>query len=488
MANPVQTSPPDIATASTAQSHMEPGTLEVKTGVKTDSTEPPRYDGLPLPRRHYATATVISAISLTVLDASSVTVALPEIARSLDTSPATVVWIANVYNLTVLTLLLPLSAVTDRIGFKRMFVAGLLLCLGAACVAALSASTTQLLTARIFQGVGAAMLSCLFGGLVRHTYPIAKLGHGISLNAMVVGFAAVLGPVIGSAILSIASWHWIFLLNLPLGVLALAGVRSLPNPPTSKARFDVTAALLSMAALGLFIYGLDDLVQRPLPALGLVGLAVLLAIVLLRHTRAQPAPLVPVDLLAHPVIGFAVASAALIFAAQMGTSVALPFLFLHVMQRDYLEVGLLMGGWPIGGALTAPLAGRLSDRHSAALLSALGAGVMALGLLLLLLVPTDASTVWLLGIMILTGIGFGFFQSPNNRAILASAPRHRSAAAGGMQATTRVFGQSVGIASVSIAFGLSETAGATLGLGAALGFASLAMAVNVVRLRRERLP
>jgi len=454
--------------------------------AKTEPAEPARCDGLPAPRRRRAAATVIGAIGFTVLDASSVNVALPEIARSLHASAASVVWVANAYNLTVLVLLLPLSAITDRIGFKRMFVSGLLLCLGAALAAALATSMAQLLTARICQGIGAAMVSCLFAGLVRNIYPIAKLGHGISINAMVVGFAAVLGPVIGSAILSIASWQWIFLANLPIGLLALLGVRSLPNPPTNKVPFDVVAALLSMATLGLFIYGLDDLAQQPLLALGLILLAALLAIVLLRHTRGQPAPLVPVDLLSHPVIGFAAASSALLFAAQMGTSVTLPFFFLHVMQRDYLEIGLLMGGWPIGGALMAPLAGRLSDRYSAALLCALGAGVMALGLLLLLLMPVTASLVWLLLIMVMTGIGFGFFQTPNNRAMLSRAPQRRSAAMGGMQATTRVFGQSVGIASVSIGFGLSETYGVYLALGAALVFSSLGVALNLIRLRDER--
>lgn len=444
-----------------------------------------RCDGLPAPRRHHAAATLVAAIGLAVLDASSVNVALPEIARDLQASSATVVWMANAYSLTVLTLLFPLAAITDRLGFKRMFVGGLLLFLLAALGAALSTSMTQLLVARVFQGVGAATLSCLFGGLVRNIYPTRLLGQGISINAMVVGFAAVLGPVIGSAILSVASWQWIFLINLPIGLLALLGARSLPNPPTSRAAFDVRGALLSMSVLGLFVYGLDDLAKHPLPALGLMVVAVALGVVLVRHSRAQPAPMVPVDLVANPVIGFAVASSALLFAAQMCTAVALPFFFLNVMQRDYLEIGVLMGGWPIGGAVMAPLAGRLSDRYSAALLCALGAGAMSLALLALLLVPTDVHNGWLLLTMTVAGIGFGFFQTPNNRAMLSAVPRHRSAAAGGIQATTRVFGQSVGIACVSIGFGLSEPYGAQLALGASLLFASVGLALNLIRLRRE---
>lgn len=465
---------------------MAPSSIEKEIPIQEQQGKPKAApDGLPAPRRSYAAATVIGAIGLTVLDASSVNVGLPAIAASLEASAAEIVWIANVYSLTVLTLLLPLSAAAERIGFTRMFVAGIVLFLLAACVAAASTNMAMLMLARIGQGIGAATVSCLFGGLVRNIYPAHLLARGISINAMVIGFAAVLGPVIGAAVLSVASWRWLFLMNLPVGLIAMLGVRYLPIPPTIRSRFDLPGAVLSMTTLGMFVVGLDSLAAAPGRAAALMLAAFVLGVCVVRRSRAQPAPLVPVDLLARPVIGFAVLASALMFAAQMGTAVALPFFFLHVLERQYLEIGVLLGGWPIGGALMAPVAARLSDRYSAALLCAIGAAVMGLAMTALLLTTAQTHSAWLLLWTAFAGVGFGFFQTPNNRAMLSAAPRERSGAAGGLQATTRVFGQSVGIAGVGVAFGLSDTVGPYLALGVAILCALLAVVVNVIRVRND---
>src|SRR5690606_8657987 len=130
-------------------------------------------------------------------------------------TPAAAVWIVNAYNLTIVLTLLPFSALAERIGFKRMFAGGLVLFMTASLASALSTSLLMLTVARILQGVGAASLMCLFGGLVRNIYPLALLGRGISVNAMVVGVMSVLGPSVGAAILSVATWQWIFAVNVP---------------------------------------------------------------------------------------------------------------------------------------------------------------------------------------------------------------------------------------------------------------------------------
>jgi len=442
-------------------------------------------DGLPMPRRLWAAVVLLLGIGLTVLDASSLNVALPAISDEFGVQPASVVWIVNAYSLTVLSLLLPLAAVAERVGFRRMFVCGMSLFLASAALGALSTSLPWLIAARMGQGVGAASLMCLFGGLVRAIYPREMLGRGISWNAMTVGMTAVLGPSIGSTILAAGSWRWILLLSLPIGLLALAGVRKLPEVPTVRARFDMASALLSMLMFGLFVVGLDHLASHPLRALAMMALAVLPGRLLYVRSRRQAAPLAPVDLLHIPAIGFAVSASAFMFAAQMATIVSLPFYFLKVLGRDYLELGMLMGAWPIGTAVMAPVAGWLSDRAPAARLSAIGAAVMVAGLATLLGLPKDVGNGWIMLTMTLTGIGFGFFQTPNNRAMLSSAPLERSGAAGGMQATTRVFGQSVGAACVAVGFGLHDTQGPILGLCAALLCASAAVALNLWRMRAE---
>jgi len=445
----------------------------------------PTFEGLPVPRRYWAAMTVLVAMSLAVLDSTIANVALPSIAQDLRTTPAASVWIVNAYNLSIVLTLLPFSALAERIGFKRMFAGGLAVFMAASLASALSGSLLMLTLARIMQGLGASALMCLFGGLVRNIYPLSLLGRGISVNAMTVGVMSVLGPTLGAAILSVASWQWIFAVNLPVGLLALFGLRALPDVPSVERRFDWASAALSMVVFALFIIGIDHLAADTLPALGMIAVAAAAGAVLVRRASRQSAPLVPVDLLRIRPLAYAVMASAWSFAAQMASFVALPFYFQQTLGRDHIATGLLMGAWPIGAALMAPMAGRLSDRYSAASLSAIGAGAMAAGLAWLVLLPAAASNGWIVAGMMLAGIGFGFFQTPNNRALLSAAPRSRSGAAGGLQATTRVFGQTFGTALVAIGFGLSAHHGPALALSLGMACALLALAVNAVRIKAD---
>ncbi|CAP40513.1 MFS transporter [Bordetella petrii] len=443
-------------------------------------------DGLPTPRRYWAAATVLTGISLSVLDTTIANVALPTIATDLHALPSQAVWIVNAYNLAVVALLLPLSALAERIGFKRMFSFGLALFALASLFGAVSQTLWQLTLARVVQGIGAATLMCMFGGLVRNIYPLRLLGRGISLNATTVAVMSVVGPTLGSVILEIAHWRWIFAINLPVCAAVMLGLRHLPVVPRTNVRLDWLSALLCMATLAVFISGVDTLGQNLVRGAVMIVAAILVGWVLVRRANNQPAPLVPVDLLRIRSVGFAVAASACTFAAQMASYVSLPFYFQQVLGRSYLEVGMLMGAWPVGTAIVAPLAGRMSDRYSAATLSGAGAGAMVIGLATLAFLPLDATNTWIMVAMFITGTGFGFFQTPNNRAMLSSSPRQRSGAAGGLQATTRVFGQSFGTALVAIAFGISGAAGPASALILAMLCAAVAVAVNVVRVNKLR--
>jgi len=453
---------------------------------KESGTSTALPDGLPTPRRYWAAATVMTGISLSVLDTTIANVALPTIATDLQAQPSQAVWIVNAYNLAVVMLLLPLSALSERVGLRRMFAMGLGLFAAASLFGAISASLWQLTAARILQGIGAASLMCMFGGLVRNIYPIRMLGRGISINATTVAVMSVLGPTIGSVILEVAHWRWIFAINLPICAVVMFGLRHLPEVPRNNIQLDWRSALLCMLTLGVFISGVDTLGQSAWRGVLLIAVAVAAGCLLVRRVNHQPAPLVPVDLLRIRSVAFAVAASACTFAAQMASYVSLPFYFQQVLGRPYLEIGMLMGAWPVGTAIVAPLAGRLSDRYSAAMLSGVGAGAMVLGLGTLALLPLTVGNVWIMVAMFITGMGFGFFQTPNNRAMLSSAPRQRSGAAGGMQATTRVFGQSFGTALVAIAFGMAGPRGPVVALILATLCAALAIGVNTVRANKLR--
>lgn len=423
----------------------------------------------------------MAGITVAVLDTSIANIALPTIAAELKAQPSQAVWVINAYNLALVMLLLPLAALSERVGFRRMFSVGLTLLAIASLASALSTTLWQLTVARVVQGIGAATLMCMFGGLVRNIYPLRMLGRGISLNATTVAVMSVVGPTIGSVILELAHWRWIFAINLPICVGIMFGLRYLPEVPRSNVRLDWPSALLCMLTLGVFISGVDALGHSIWRGVLLIAVAVMVGCVLLRRVNHQPAPLVPVDLLRIRTVAFAVAASVFTFAAQMSAFVTLPFYFQQVLGRPYLEVGMLMGAWPIGTATVAFFAGRMSDRYSAAMLSGLGAATMMLGLAALAWLPLSVSNVWIVVAMFFTGMGFGFFQTPNNRAMLSAAPRQRSGAAGGMQATTRVFGQSFGTALVAVAFNMGGPNGPTIALVLATLCAALAMSVNVVR-------
>lgn len=448
-----------------------------------DTSKAAQADGLDAPRRYWATLTLITAITITVLDASMSNVALPAIAQALNVNPADIVWVVIAYNLVVVVSLLPLSAVAERVGFRRMFATGLTVFMCASLAAASADSLPGLMIARIAQGMGTAMMMCLFGGLTRSIYPISRLGMGISINAMTVGIMSVLGPTLGAFILELASWQWVFLLTPFLCVFAYFGLRFLPDSQRTRVRFDWIACLLSIPVFGLTILGLDALVKYPARAALCLLCAALAAWVLVRRSSGQVAPIVPIDLLRITPIAYAVGASAFSFAAQMSAFVALPFYFRQTLGYSYAEVGLLLGAWSCGVAAMAPVAGYLSDRYRVAVLCGIGAASMATGLSGVILLPVNLPVAWFAAPMLLAGIGFGFFQTPNNRALLAGAPRHRAGAAGGMQATTRVLGQSLGTTMVGLSFSLSAEHGASLGVMVAIVCAFMAVLVNVFRLR-----
>lgn len=440
-------------------------------------------DGLPKPRRYYAAATLLAAIAITVLDASMSNVALPTIAAEMAIPAAAVVWVAIAYSLTIVMTLLPLSAIAERIGLGRMFAAGTTVFLLASLGAAFSQDFITLILARIAQGLGSSMLMCLFGGLVRNIYPLRRLAMGLSLNAMTVSLTAVLGPSLGAFILDLASWRWMFFINVPICFLTWFGIRYLPAVPRNSRPFDWFACFLSLPVFGLSILGLDLLAGQPLWGVLCLSVAALCGYVLIKRSLQQVAPIVPVDLLRITPVAYAVGASAFSFAAQMATVVALPFFFQRVMDFTYTQIGVMLGIWSLGVGVMAPISAWLSGRYSIAIMCAIGAACMALGTGSLLLYDAHTALGWVMLSMGVGGFGFGLFQTPNNRALLAGVPRQRSAAAGGMQATTRVYGQSFGTALVALAFAFGQEHGPALGVLVATLCAIGSLVINIARHR-----
>ncbi len=402
----------------------------------------------------------------------------------------------NAYQLAVTVSLLPLASLGDIVGYRRVYSVGLAVFTAASLCCALSHSLPMLVAARVVQGLGGAGIMSVNTALVRFIFPRSMLGRGVGFNAFVVATSSATGPTVAAAILSVASWHWLFAINVPLGVIALwFAARALPVTPRTGHRFDMAGAGLNAATLGLLMIAVDEFGRGQGLAWAAVELAAaaVLGAVFIQRERGMRAPMLPVDLFRRPVFALSVATSICSFTAQTLAYVSLPFLFEDVAGRSQIATGLLITPWPAIVVFVAPVAGRLSDKSSPGALGAMGLAIMTVGMLLLVLMSAHAGWADVAWRMAVCGFGFGFFQSPNNRLLIGSAPPERSGAASGMLSTARLLGQTNGSALVALTFGLSGAAGTGIGGGVrmalALGVAAAGAAtlISLLRLRQLRI-
>lgn len=430
-------------------------------------------------------ATIIMAMAMSVLDSTIVNVALPSIARQFEVSAASSIWVINAYQMAVLVSLIPLASLGEIIGYRRVYQAGLIVFTLASLVCAFAHSLVELTVARAVQGFGAAGIMSVNAALVRFTYPSSQLGRAVGINALVVATSAAVGPTMGSAVLAIADWRWLFVLNVPIGLIAASiAAFTLPHTERTHRPLNYAGAILHVATFALLISGLQSLSHEDgkLAAIAQLAFACAFGAALVRHELDRVAPLIPFDLLRIPIFSLSLATGLCSFFAQMSAYVALPF-EIQRLGRSAVETGLLMTPWPVAVACVAPFAGRLSDRYPAAILGGVGLIAMSAGLALLATFPEDGSALNLMWRMALCGLGFGFFQAPNNRAMLSAVPRARSGAAGGMLSTVRLLGQTVGAAGVAVFFRASVEGGAKTALTVATVLSVVASVLSFSRLR-----
>ena len=440
--------------------------------------------GLPVPQRYWAMLVIALALTLAVLDSAIANVALPTIARTLNASSASSIWVVNAYQLAITISLLPLASLGDRIGYRRIYLGGLILFTVASFGCALSTSLQALALARVVQGFGAAGIMSVNTALVRMIYPPAQLGRGVSINAMVVAVSSAIGPTVASGVLAVASWPWLFAINVPIGIAAIiGGFKALPMNPSHESPYDYLSAVMNAFVFGLLIFAIDGLGHGERPAL--LAIAFVAALVIgyffVRRQLTQAAPLLPIDLLKIPVFALSIGTSVCSFCAQMLAFVSLPFLLQETLGMSQVETGLLMTPWPAIIIIAAPIAGVLSDRISSGWLGGVGLAALAVGLLLLAMLGPHPEPLQIAWRMALCGAGFGIFQSPNNRTILSSAPRERSGGASGMLGTARLTGQTLGAALVALIFGIAPKNGTFVALYVAAGFSAVAAVVSMMR-------
>ena len=449
----------------------------------------PPIDGLPPNRRAWAISTIIIAMGLASLDTSIANTALPTIAADVRASPAASIWVVNAYQLALVVSLLPFASLGEIYGYRRVYSWGLAVFVGASLLCALSWSLPTLTAARVLQGFGASGIMSVNTALIRFIYPARALGRGVGVNAMVVATFTALGPTIAAGILAVAAWPWLFAINVPLGLVGLwLAWRGLPETPRAGHRFDAISAGLNAGTFGLLIFGIGKASHgAALPGSAALLIAALgFGVLLVRRQLSLRAPMLPVDLYRRPMFALSSATAMGAFAAQGLAYVSLPFYFQSVLGRSAVQTGLLLTPWPLVTAIMAPIAGPLSDRYPPAILCGIGLAALAAGMAAMATLPADPGTAAIVWRVMLCGAGFGFYQSPNLKAIMSSAPPERSGGASGIVATSRLVGQSTGAALVALCFGLSLHHGPALALALGAAFAAIAAMFSLSRLLPDR--
>jgi DHA2 family multidrug resistance protein-like MFS transporter len=464
-------------------------TVNTSTYKQGESSGGIPADGLQGSQLIWAVIVLSLGVGMSALDTAIANTALPAMAQQLHATPADSVWIVNAYQLAMVATLLPVAALGETVGYKRVYIAGMALFTAASLGCALAWSLPALIVARLFQGLGAAALMGVNSALIRTVYPARLHGRGFGNNALVVAIGFALGPSLASVILATSSWEWLFGINVIPGILGFfLARRALPETGRASHKVDGVAGLYNVAAFGMAVLALGDAAHR-------VGMRTLLPetlialfffFLLLRRQKGHPAPLLPVDLFRLPLFTLSTLTSVCTFAAQALAFVALPFYFESALGRTPVETGFLLTPWPVMVGIMAPVAGWLSDRWSPGLLGGVGLAILAAGLALLLGMPASPSALDIGWRMAVCGIGFGFFQAPNVKAIMASAPPSRSGSASGMVATARLIGQSLGAALVAFCLTVFHLRGTWYAIAIAAVFAAAASVASFSRLAVAR--
>ena len=432
------------------------------------------------------TATSLGTL-ITSLSSSVTNTALPTIVTTLHVTSASSIWVVNAVQLATVTTLLFFGAASDARDMKRLYLGGMFVFALATIGCAFAQTFEMLVFMRVIQGLGGSAVIVTVNSLNRALFPPAELGRSLAVNTTFVAVGTVSGPTIGGLILAFASWPWIFAFIVPFALLALMlGWRYLPHIPPTGAKLDFPSAGLAAVAFGALFYALDGFARPERgpfdAAFGAAGI-IAMALFVHRQLHASRIPMLAVELFRVPIFSVSVLASSATYAAQSIAYVSLPFFFQNVLGKTPWESGLLLSAWPFASLIVAMQMGRLSDRHPAPVLCTLGIVVMGGGLAGFALLPAMPAIWMIVTFAGIAGAGFATFQTPNNRAILISAPHEKTGRAAGVMTTARVTGQTLGAVFVAIVFEAGGTP--TVALVVACTCIVIAAVLSSIRLRAQ---
>ncbi|WP_229729264.1 MFS transporter [Agaricicola taiwanensis] len=404
------------------------------------------------------------------------------LARDFGIAADTVVFAMSAYQAAMVAALIPLATLADKVGHRRIYMAGMLVFVLGGLLCALSSSFSMLIMARGFQGLGAAGIMSVSIALVRRVYPVARMGRGMGINALTVSACLSIGPSLAMLIEQHASWHWLFIFNLMIGVAAFtAAMRTLPASAKAAVPIKLRSLLLVFCALSMLAIIVSGAIGNILLNLTMAAVALGLLAATARMDILESAPILATDLFRCRSFRLSSMTAVMAFAVHGVSLVALPFLLQERLAGQPEIAGLILGLWPACMAIAAPVAGSLSDRIRPAIIGSGGLCILALGLAAVALSPLDITALDFAWRIALCGLGFGLFQSPNLRALMHSAPLARSGAASGIVAGSRLLGQLSGAGLCSYFFAV-QMSGVAMIFWISVGLTIVGLMLSLARL------
>jgi EmrB/QacA subfamily drug resistance transporter len=410
-----------------------------------------------LPRAYWlAVATVCVGAFMNQLDASIVTVAMPSLQRQFDSSIGAVTWVGLSYLLVLVGLVTAVGRLADMVGRKLLYLYGFVIFVIASTLCGLAPSLGALCGFRVLQGVGAAMIQANSVAIIVLAVPAAKLGRAIGIQGAAQALGLALGPTLGGLLLAVASWRFIFFVNVPVGLLAVVlGWFLIPRSRdlTPRTPFDWAGLSLFFPAVVAFMaaisFGNDLGWSSPAIVVLLVG-AVGLGVAFVWRERRASSPMVDLRLFRRVPFSAGIASGLLSYLVLFGVLFLVPFYLERVLQYGPGAAGLALAAMPVALGLTAPFAGHFAERLGARPLTVAGMGLAAVSIGTL--VVFHASVWQIVLVLLVVGVGLGLFTPPNNASVMGSAPRTLAGVASGILNMTRGLGTAMGLAFTGLVF------------------------------------
>ncbi|KXF50818.1 multidrug transporter [Rhodococcus sp. SC4] len=422
------------------------------TSPTAANAAPDKLDGTVL---KIASVVVLGAI-MSILDVTVVSVALPTFATEFDTTYATVAWTMTAYTLALATVIPVTGWAADRFGTKRLYMTALVLFVLGSVLCSFAWDITSLIGFRVLQGLGGGMLMPLGMTIMTKAAGPDRVGRVMAVLGIPMLLGPIGGPILGGWLIEAASWHWIFLINVPIGIVALtAAFIILPSDKASPSEsFDFLGMLLLSPGLALFLFGVSSIPEVGTVAAarvlvpGVIGLALIIAFVF--HALRKDHPLIDLHLFENRQLSVAVITTSLFIVAFMGAGLLFPSYFIQVGGHTTLAAGLLMAPQGIGAMLTMPVAGRLVDKIGPGKIVLTGLPLILIGLGTFTQVAADSPTWLLMGALFVMGMGMGCTMMPLMTAAIVTLSNDQVARGSTLMNIVQQTAGSIGTAVMSV--------------------------------------